>query len=163
LYNTAGSLIKQATSTSTSYAATGLLSGSVVVIHVWANGGPSAPPHGVLQVTLAKSGGTGTTTRWAYLAPTGLKVTAHTTTSVSLSWNGVTGSKPAISGGVPKPTSYTVAIYTSSTGKLMKEVTSTSTSSTVTGLTANSTINVNIWANGGPLAPANAAINNYKL
>jgi len=112
--------------------------------------------------TTGGGGGT-TTTKWAYLAPTGLKVTSHTATSVSLSWNAVTGSKPTISGGVPKPSGYTIAIYNASTGKLMKQVTSTTTTVSVTGLTSGSKININVWANGGPLAPPNEALNGYTL
>jgi len=96
--------------------------------------------------------------KWAYVAPTGLKVTSVTTTSVSVSWSAVTGTKPVIPGGVSNPASYTIAVYNKSTGKLIKQITSKTTTATVTGLTAGTAITINVWANGSPTAPPHASV-----
>lgn len=171
-YTTAGTLITEATSTTTFYTNTKALpAGSTVIAHVWANGGPMAPAGAVIEVKLGVAGGAtgtpggatgtpnanGSTVQWAYLAPTNPKDSGITATSVALSWTAVTGSTPTITGGVPPPSSYTVAAYNTS-GALVKEATPTGTSYTMTGLPSGSTVTIHIWANGGPKAPTGASL-----
>jgi ricin-type beta-trefoil lectin protein len=93
-----------------------------------------------------------TATSWAYLAPATLTIT-HTTNQIIATWSKVTGSKPTIAGGVPAPTSYTIALYRS--GTLIRENTPNALTFTDSGLTKGGTITVDVWANGGPLAPPN--------
>lgn len=91
-----------------------------------------------------------------YAAPTGVKATKATSTSLKVAWKDLTGANP--------PASYTVAIY-SKAGKLLQQSTvsapdaknGTSTT-TITGLPANSQgLQVHVWANGGQLAPPHAS------
>jgi hypothetical protein len=92
-----------------------------------------------------------------YPAPTGAKVTKLTSTSAKVNWN-------YLNSPTPKPQSYTVAAYTTS-GKLAQYLTvaSPDTASgqgqaTLTGLKSGTTYNVQVWANGGKVAPPGATV-----
>lgn len=89
-----------------------------------------------------------------YAAPTGLRTTKVSSTSLKATWSNLTGANP--------PSSYTVAVYDA--GKLVDQQTvnapdTTGGKSTVTltGLPANAkNLEVHVWANGGALAPPHA-------
>ena len=92
-----------------------------------------------------------------YPAPTGAKVTKLTSTSAKVNWN-------YLNSPTPKPQSYTVAAYTTS-GKLAQYLTvaSPDTASgqgqaTLTGLKSGTNYNVQVWANGGKVAPPGATV-----
>jgi hypothetical protein len=92
-----------------------------------------------------------------YQAPSGLSTKKVTSTSLTATWNNLTGV-------TPPPSSYTVAIY-SSAGKLLSQqtinapdTTGGKSTATITGLPANATgLQVHVWANGGQLAPPHAS------
>jgi hypothetical protein len=91
-----------------------------------------------------------------YQAPTGLKTTKATGTSIKVSWKDLTGPTP--------PASYTVAVY-SKANKLLSQTTVNApdakggnSTTTITGLPANSQgLQVHVWGNGGQLAPPHAS------
>lgn len=92
-----------------------------------------------------------------YPAPTGLKVSALSGTSVRLAWNYITSV-------TPKPTSYTIAIYNTA-GKLLSQTTvdapdtaSGQATATVSGLPSKQKLQYHVWANGGKVAPPHAAV-----
>jgi hypothetical protein len=87
-----------------------------------------------------------------YPAPTGLKLSKLTGTTAKINWNYITGT-------TPKPTSYTIAVYQLN-GKLAQQFTvnapdtaSGAAQATVTGLHPGWQYHVNVWANGGKVAP----------
>jgi hypothetical protein len=124
--------------------------------------GPPGPagPTGVAGPT----GATGTPGKTApvaqanqYPAPTGLVSKALSKTSVQLQWNYITSP-------TPKPTSYTIAAY-STAGKLVSQTTinapdtaSGRASATVSGLPSGQKLQYRVWANGGKVAPPHAAV-----
>lgn len=94
-----------------------------------------------------------------YTAPTGLKVSKATATSLKVTWTNLVNA-------ITPPSSYTVAIY-SKAGKLLHQSTVNApdakggiNTTTITGLPANSQgLQVHVWANGGQLAPPHASQN----
>jgi hypothetical protein len=107
---------------------------------------------------------TGTTTTstgsssasWSYPAPTGLKASSISKTGYSISWQAVSGPSGQ------KPANYTVATYDAG-GTEVDQFISGSTSTKEygkggTGLKSGTTYHTNVWANGGPKAPAHASV-----
>jgi hypothetical protein len=88
---------------------------------------------------------------YQFPAPSGLKVVSVGSTSVTISWNPVA----AVSG--HSPTGYTVAIYQTN-GVRVYQQTWQGTSGTIGGLHASWTYHVNVWANGGTIAPPNSSV-----
>jgi hypothetical protein len=88
-----------------------------------------------------------------YPAPTGVTAKAISRTSVKVAWNYITSI-------APRPSSYTLAVYNKA-GKLVSQQTvnapDTATGqgvATVSGLpNGQGPFHVNVWANGGALAP----------
>jgi hypothetical protein len=87
-----------------------------------------------------------------YPAPTKETVSKLSNTTAKVMWNYITTT-------TPKPASYTIAAYTTN-GKLAQQITvaSPDTSSgqgqaTLSGLTAGTKYNIQVWANGGKVAP----------
>jgi hypothetical protein len=108
------------------------------------------PPGGTVS-----SGGTGTgnpnSGNWSFPPPGGLKVTGagKHSTQIKLSWSPVKG--PA----GQTPATYTVRIFRG--GQQIRENTVAGTSYTENGLAKGTTgLTINVWANGGPLAPTHA-------
>jgi hypothetical protein len=105
------------------------------------------------------SSGTGTSTAtasWSYPAPSGLKASSISKTGYSISWQPVTGPSGQ------KPANYTVATYDAG-GDEVDQFISGSTSTKEygkggTGLKSGTTYHTNVWANGGPKAPAHASV-----
>lgn len=92
-----------------------------------------------------------------YPAPSGLASKALSKTSVQLTWNYITSV-------TPKPTSYTIAAY-SSAGKLVSQTTvnapdtaSGKALATISGLPSGQKLQYRVWANGGKVAPPHAAV-----
>jgi len=92
-----------------------------------------------------------------YPAPTGLRMTKLSNTSVKLMWNYITSV-------TPKPTSYTIAVYNMS-GKLVSQTTlnapdtaSGQAVATVSGLPSKQKLQYRVWANGGKVAPPHAQV-----
>jgi peptidoglycan hydrolase-like protein with peptidoglycan-binding domain len=83
----------------------------------------------------------------AYPAPTGLTAGA---VSLAVSWDEVTVSGTAVA-------SYTVQAV-GLNGEVYAHETATTNSAVLTGLVAGWTYSVQVWANGGPVAPPNASI-----
>jgi hypothetical protein len=89
-----------------------------------------------------------------YNAPTGLKVSGATPTTVSVEWN--TGS--------PRPASYTVATYQLNGKRVgyqtvsVPDAASGKESATISGLHAKYQYKIEVWANGGKTAPPHATI-----
>lgn len=130
---------------------------------------PTAPNVTVpVQVTVPPMGGTQpspnptpkpvkTPTVHQYKAPTGLKTSKATNTSIHVSWMNLVGVNPP-------PQSYTVAVF-SKAGKLLSQTTVNApdtvggkSTTTITGLPKNSQdLEVHVWANGGQLAPPHAS------
>lgn len=91
---------------------------------------------------------------WTFPAPGGLKVTgaSKTSTQLKISWSPVKGP-----GGQIPPT-YEVRIFRG--GQQIRENAVPGTSYTENGLSKGTTgLVVNVWANGGPLAPPHATAN----
>jgi hypothetical protein len=88
---------------------------------------------------------------YQFPAPSGLKVDSVGSTSVTISWNPVA----AVSG--HSPTGYTVAVYQTN-GKNVYQQTWQGTSGTIGGLHTAWTYHVNVWANGGTIAPPNSSV-----
>ena len=106
------------------------------------------------STTTAASTGNPNSGNWAFPAPTGLKVTgaSKTSTQIKISWNAVKGP-----GGQVPPT-YEVRIFRA--GAQIRENAVPGTSYTESGLAKGTTgLVVNVWANGGPLAPSHATAN----
>jgi hypothetical protein len=123
---------------------------------------PTAPPPtpaSTTPPTTTNSGGTTTTTPTAptqankYPAPTGVSAKALSRTSVQVMWNYITSV-------TPKPTSYTLAVYNKA-GKLVAQQTANAPDTasgqgtiTIQGLpNGQGPFHVNVWANGGKVAP----------
>jgi cytoskeletal protein RodZ len=88
---------------------------------------------------------------WSFPAPAGLKVTgaSKTSTQIKISWNAVKGPAGQI------PATYEVRIFRG--GQQIRENAVPGTSYTESGLSKGTTgLTVNVWANGGPIAPAHA-------
>lgn len=110
--------------------------------------GPPGPPG-----TSGPAGPPGSTAKARqYPAPQGLKVAKLSGTSAKVNWNYITSV-------TPKPTSYTIAVYQLN-GKLAQMFTvnapdtaSGAAQATITGLHPGWQYNVNVWANGGSIAP----------
>jgi hypothetical protein len=88
---------------------------------------------------------------WSFPAPGNLKVTGagKNSTQVKLSWSPVKGP------GGQSPATYEVRIFRG--GQQIRENAVPGTSYTESGLSKGTTgLTVNVWANGGPLAPAHA-------
>jgi hypothetical protein len=88
---------------------------------------------------------------WSFPAPGGLKVTgaSKTSTQLKISWDPVKGP------GGQVPASYEVRIFRG--GQQIRENAVPGTSYTEHGLSKGTTgLTVNVWANGGPLAPPHA-------
>jgi Fibronectin type III domain len=90
-------------------------------------------------------------TTYQFPAPSGLKVTSVGSTTVSISWN------PVAAESGHSPTGYTVAVYQTN-GKSVYQQVWQGTSGTISGLHTAWTYHVNVWANGGTLAPANSSV-----
>jgi hypothetical protein len=105
----------------------------------------TAPPTGTAPPKPTNGAGTS----YQFPAPTGLKVTAVGSTSVSIAWNKVA----AVSG--HSPTGYTVAVYQTNGVSPYQQVWQ-GTSGTIGGLHPSWQYHVNVWANGGPVAPSHA-------
>jgi Fibronectin type III domain len=90
-------------------------------------------------------------TTYQFPAPTGLTVTSVGSTSVNIKWN------PVAAEAGHSPTGYTVAVYQTN-GKQVYQQVWQGTSGTISGLHTAWTYHVNVWANGGTLAPANSSV-----
>jgi hypothetical protein len=95
--------------------------------------------------------------QWTYPAPSGLQAYDLAATGTRLSWNAVTG--PA----GQHPNSYTIATYDSK-NKLVDQFTTAAGNTNTAeygrggkGL-PRGTYHSNVWANGGPVAPAHATV-----
>lgn len=92
---------------------------------------------------------------WQFPAPTGLRVTKKSANGVSIAFNPVKGPQGQV------PSTYTIATYDSS-GKLVDEFDSGETSTEEFGKGGKGlpkgSYHINVWANGGPVAPAHATV-----
>jgi hypothetical protein len=114
----------------------------------------STTPPAATTPTTAASTGNPNSGNWAFPAPTGLKVTgaSKTSTQIKISWNAVKGPGGQI------PATYEVRIFRA--GAQIREDAVPGTSYTESGLAKGTTgLVVNVWANGGPLAPPHATAN----
>lgn len=108
--------------------------------------GATVPPAGNL-ITTGTGTGNPNSGNWSFPAPS-VKVTGagKTSTQLKISWTPVKGP------GGQTPASYTVAVYRG--GQRIRENAVAGTSYTESGLSKGSTgLTVDVWANGGPLAP----------
>lgn len=118
-----------------------------------ATGTPGAPP----GPTVPTPGGAPASNKdWHYPAPSGLAASSVSDSGFSLSWSPVQGPSGQ------KPPNYTVATYQGSGSKVDQFISgSTSTKeygSGGKGLKPSTQYRVNVWANGGPVAPPHATI-----
>jgi hypothetical protein len=121
--------------------------------------GPASPPAGTV-IPPPSSGGTptptptstGTVTR--YPAPSGLKVTSKTNTTVTVQWNQTN----------PAAKSFTVATYQLNGKRVGYSTVDVPDAKgghgvfTVTGLHSKYSYKINVWANGGKQAPSHATV-----
>lgn len=96
-----------------------------------------------------------TSKNWRYPAPGGLHSSNVSDSGFGLAWSPVTGP------GGQKPSTYTVATYQGSTkvDQFVSGATSTKEyGAGGKGLKPSTTYRVNVWANGGPLAPPHSTV-----
>lgn len=108
--------------------------------------GATVPPTGN-PITTGRGTGNPNSGNWSFPAPQ-VKVTgaSKTSTQLKISWTPVKGP------GGQVPASYTVAVYRG--GQRIRENAVAGTSYTESGLSKGTTgLTVDVWANGGPLAP----------
>ena len=108
----------------------------------------TTPPAGV---PIATGTGNPNAGNWSFPAPGNLKVTGagKTSTQIKISWSPVKGP------GGQVPASYEVRIFRG--GQQIRENAVAGTSYTESGLSKGTTgLTINVWANGGPLAPPHA-------
>lgn len=115
--------------------------------------GPAGPPG-----PIGKTGPTAPVAQAKeYPAPQALSFKALSGTAVQLTWDYITSV-------TPKPTSYTIAAYTSA-GKLVSQTTVDApdtaggkATATVSGLPSKQKLSYHVWANGGKVAPPHASV-----
>jgi Fibronectin type III domain len=111
---------------------------------------------GTTTSTGTSTGTSTSTASWAYPAPSGLKATAVSKTGYTLSWSPVTGPSGQ------KPANYTVATYNDQGTEVDQFISGSTTTKEYgkggTGLHPGYQYHSNVWANGGPKAPAHATV-----
>lgn len=157
-YNTGGTGATSGTGSTADTSATG--SGGTPAVTTTGTaagtGTATATPPSSSGATSSPGASSGSSKSWKYPAPTGLAASSISDSGFRLSWNGVSGPNGQ------KPSSYAVAVYKSSGAKVSQH--SVTTTSSVeygpggTGLTPATQYRVQVWANGGPVAPPGAVI-----